>query len=270
MPPMPDRKGTKVRMKGKKRPRKTASGPHLSMRAWDFSMRSGVIDLTLPDSMMRTPKKWPMAKLHWSPRMAAHHTVMSSGMRESPPPSAAKHPAAKSSESPGRNGNTTTPVSMKMMRKRGAYTHTAPRLAIQPAMAARGSWMRSSRYWMGFMGACGPSGREVQRVWRGDTCGPEVMPQAGALRGFKNAEPVYPPAPRGPGLCEHLTRILLWRHEGRCARPRASPLVAAREPSGLFTISLLHCLGHKSAGLLAGVDAEFGVHVSDMALGGVV
>ena len=115
---------------------------------------------------MRVPKKRPMAKLHWSPRMAAHHTVTNSGSSESPPPSAAKHPAAKSSESPGRKGMTTTPVSIKMMRNSGAYTHTAPRVVIQPAMAVRGSWMRSMRYWMAFMSAAvlpGPPESPVDR-----------------------------------------------------------------------------------------------------------
>ena len=150
---MPDKNGTNVRMNGKKRPRNTASGPHLSSSACDLAMRSGVIDLTLPDAMMRWPKKWPMAKLHWSPRMAAHHTVTSSGSRLRPPPSVANTPAANSSESPGRNGMTTTPVSMKMMRKSGAYTQTAPSVVIQPAIAARGSWIRLTRYSMGFMGA---------------------------------------------------------------------------------------------------------------------
>ena len=51
---------------------------------------------------------------------------------------AVKNPAAKRSESPGRNGQTTTPVSMKIIRKIKAYACVTP-IAIQPAIAERGS-----------------------------------------------------------------------------------------------------------------------------------
>ena len=168
-------------------------------------MRSGVIDLTLPEAMMRWPKKWPMAKLHWSPRMAAHHTVSSSGKSDSPPPSAAKQPAANSSESPGRNGNTTTPVSMKMMRNSGAYTHTAPRPVIQPAMAVRGSWMSSIRYWMGFMRGSDPSVRRATCVQKRSGCslGPAdaaAKPQTHPNWGQTKPAAVYPPFTRCPRL----------------------------------------------------------------------
>ena len=115
MPPMPAIKGTNVRMNGKKRPRKIARWPHLSRNASDLAMRSGVMALTLPESMILRPKKWPIMKLHWSPRMAAAHATASSATMLKPP-LWAKKPAAKSSESPGRNGKKTTPVSMKMIR----------------------------------------------------------------------------------------------------------------------------------------------------------
>ena len=51
---------------------------------------------------------------------------------------AAKHPAANSSESPGRNGKNTTPVSMNTIRKMNPNVGATP-MAIQDAMAARGS-----------------------------------------------------------------------------------------------------------------------------------
>lgn len=51
---------------------------------------------------------------------------------------AAKKPAANSSESPGRNGKNTTPVSMKMIRKMNPSVGATP-IAIQLAIAARGS-----------------------------------------------------------------------------------------------------------------------------------
>ena len=60
MPEMPEMNGMNVRMNGKKRPRNTASGPHFSIIFSVFSMRSGVMALTLPDSRMRRPKKWPI------------------------------------------------------------------------------------------------------------------------------------------------------------------------------------------------------------------
>ena len=64
MPPMPAIKGTKVRINGKKRPRKIARWPHLSKKSSDFLMRSGVMALTLPEAMIFLPKKWPIIKLH--------------------------------------------------------------------------------------------------------------------------------------------------------------------------------------------------------------
>ncbi len=60
IPEMPEMNGMNVRMNGKKRPRNTAKGPHFSIIFSVFSIRSGVIALTLPDSMMRRPKKWPI------------------------------------------------------------------------------------------------------------------------------------------------------------------------------------------------------------------
>ena len=60
MPEMPEMNGMKVRMNGKKRPRNTASGPQRSIIVSVLAMRSGVMALTLPDSMMRRPKKCPM------------------------------------------------------------------------------------------------------------------------------------------------------------------------------------------------------------------
>ena len=82
-------------------------------------MRSGVMALTLPDATILRPKKWPIIKLHWSPKMAATHTTPSKMKMLKPPPSppCAKKPEAKSRESPGRKGKKTTPVSIKIMRK---------------------------------------------------------------------------------------------------------------------------------------------------------
>ena len=54
-------------------------------------------------------------------------------------------PAANSSESPGRNGKNTSPVSTNTMRNSGEYTHTGPSAMIQPAMAPRGSLSRSTK-----------------------------------------------------------------------------------------------------------------------------
>ena len=109
-------KGTKVRMKGKKRPRKMARWPHLSRKASLLAMRSGVMALTLPDATILVPKKCPIMKLHWSPMIAAAQAMPSRRKMLNPPP-CAKNPEAKSRESPGRNGKNTTPVSMKTMRK---------------------------------------------------------------------------------------------------------------------------------------------------------
>ena len=54
------------------------------------------------------------------------------------PPLCAKNPEAKSSESPGKKGKNTTPVSMKMMRKTKPYAVKGP-AAIAVAIAERGS-----------------------------------------------------------------------------------------------------------------------------------
>ena len=62
-----------------------------------------------------------------------------------PPPSAENTPAANSSESPGKNGKNTSPVSTNTMRNSGEYTHTGPSAIIQPAMAPRGSLSRSTK-----------------------------------------------------------------------------------------------------------------------------
>ena len=70
---------------------------------------------TLPEAMILRPKKWPFIKLHWSPRIAAAHAVAKSATMLKPP-LWAKKPEANSSESPGRNGKNTTPVSIKMIR----------------------------------------------------------------------------------------------------------------------------------------------------------
>ena len=108
-------KGTKVRINGKKRPRKMARWPHLSRKSSDFLMRSGVMALTLPEAMIFRPKKWPIKKLHWSPKMAAVHATANRATMLKPP-LWAKKPEANSSESPGRNGKNTTPVSIKIIR----------------------------------------------------------------------------------------------------------------------------------------------------------
>ena len=137
---MPAMKGTNVRMNGKKRPRKMARCPHLSRNFSLFSMRSGVMALTLPEATIRVPKKCPIMKLHWSPRMAATQATPRSAKMLNPPP-CAKNPDANSSESPGRNGKNTTPVSTKMMRNTKPYAVRGP-AAIQLAMAARGARSR--------------------------------------------------------------------------------------------------------------------------------
>ena len=61
----------------------------------------------------------------------------------SPPPGAENTPAANRSESPGRKGKKTSPVSMKTIRNSGVYTQTGPKAMIQPAIAERGSFRRS-------------------------------------------------------------------------------------------------------------------------------
>jgi len=50
----------KVLIKGRKRPRTTARGPHLSIRPSVLAIRSGVNDFTRPERTMARPKKCPM------------------------------------------------------------------------------------------------------------------------------------------------------------------------------------------------------------------
>ena len=77
--------------------------------------------------------------------MAATQNTTSVAHRLSPPPSAENTPAANSSESPGRNGKNTSPVSMNTMRNSGVYTHTGPNAMIQAAMNPRGSFSRLTK-----------------------------------------------------------------------------------------------------------------------------
>ena len=74
--------------------------------------------------------------------MAATQNTMSVAHTFRPPPSAENTPAANRSESPGRNGKSTSPVSTNTMRNSGVYTHTGPKAMIQPAMKPRGSFKR--------------------------------------------------------------------------------------------------------------------------------
>ena len=60
MPEMPEINGINVRINGKNLPKNTAIGPHLSIIFSVLAMRSGVRALTLPDSTIRLPKKWPI------------------------------------------------------------------------------------------------------------------------------------------------------------------------------------------------------------------
>ena len=60
MPEMPEMNGMNVRMNGKNRPRNTARGPHFSIMPSVLARRSGVRAFTLPEAMMRRPKKWPI------------------------------------------------------------------------------------------------------------------------------------------------------------------------------------------------------------------
>ncbi len=81
--------------------------------------------------------------------IGAHHTTGSnatSGSAETPvlASGAAKKPAANSSESPGRNGKNTTPVSTKTMRKMNPRVGATP-MAIQLAIAVRGSLSRLTK-----------------------------------------------------------------------------------------------------------------------------
>ena len=96
-------------------------------------------------------------KLHWSPRMAAAH-AMPSSIKMLKPPLCAKNPDANSSESPGRNGKNTTPVSMKMMRNTKPYATTGP-AAMALAMAVRGSFSSSTMKFTNPM-------RENPYLWR--------------------------------------------------------------------------------------------------------
>ena len=84
--------------------------------------------------------------------MGASHTTGSkaaSGSADLPVAAsgAAKKPAANNNESPGRNGKKTTPVSMKTIRKTKPSVGATP-IAIQPAIAARGSLSRLAMNWM--------------------------------------------------------------------------------------------------------------------------
>ena len=81
-----------------------------------------------------------------------HMSVMATP-RLRPPPSAQKMPMQKSRESPGRKGVTTRPVSMKMMRKSGEYTHTGPSWTIHWAMKVRGSCSSAMMKWTNSMGS---------------------------------------------------------------------------------------------------------------------
>ena len=88
--------------------------------------------------------------------IGAHQTTGSSansGSADTPvfASGAAKKPAANSRESPGRNGKKTTPVSMKTMRKMKPRVGATP-IAIQLAIAVRGSLMRLTKKLMIFMG----------------------------------------------------------------------------------------------------------------------
>lgn len=57
IPEIPEMNGMNVRMNGKKRPRNTASGPHFSIMPSVLASRSGVSAFTLPDWIIRRPKK---------------------------------------------------------------------------------------------------------------------------------------------------------------------------------------------------------------------
>ena len=88
--------------------------------------------------------------------IGAHQTTGSSansGSADTPvcASGAAKKPAANSSESPGRNGKNTTPVSMKTIRKMKPRVGATP-MAIQLAIAVRGSLMRLTKKLMIFIG----------------------------------------------------------------------------------------------------------------------
>ncbi len=74
--------------------------------------------------------------------MAAHQNTTRVAHTFRPPPSAENTPAANRSESPGRNGKNTSPVSTNTMRNSGVYTHTGPSAMIHPAMNPRGSFSR--------------------------------------------------------------------------------------------------------------------------------
>lgn len=61
------------------------------------------------------------------------------------PPSAEKTPAAKISESPGKNGKNTTPVSIKTTKNNGVKTPIGPSAAIQPKITERGSFNKVTK-----------------------------------------------------------------------------------------------------------------------------
>ena len=72
---------------------------------------------------------------------AVHATASRATMLK--PPLWAKKPEANSSESPGRNGKNTTPVSIKIIRNTQPYAISGP-AAIQLAIAVRGSLSSSA------------------------------------------------------------------------------------------------------------------------------
>ena len=99
---------------GTKRARKMVLRPCLSKKACVLSRCSGLIHR---DLAARLPTRRPIEKLTVSPStVAATRTANSrKGLKW---PRAANAPAANSSESPGRKGTTTRPVSMKMTTNR--------------------------------------------------------------------------------------------------------------------------------------------------------
>ena len=60
IPDTPEINGMNVRINGKNLPKNTAKGPHFSIIASVLATRSGVRALTLPDSTILRPKKWPI------------------------------------------------------------------------------------------------------------------------------------------------------------------------------------------------------------------
>ena len=76
-------------------------------------------------------------KLHWSPKIAAAHVIPIKTKIENPP-LWAKKPDANKSESPGKNGKKTTPVSIKIIKSTNPYAANGP-AAMAAAIAERGS-----------------------------------------------------------------------------------------------------------------------------------